>query len=131
MKRKTSSILSLDVVDYTRRMSVDADFNAGTFTGDAGDFGEFDISGGPVTPIRSLSGTLQVSSGTINSTLMTGDLDGTLSEGGDNFVVDAFLNGEIGTLGGTTMAGGDVTGTITSAAGTGPLTDGSYVLAGP
>ncbi len=111
-------------------LTVNADFDAGTVTTSASDFGEFDFSD-PSNPVAASTigvtgGTLS-GSGTINSTTITSTLDGTVTTSAGNSTVDADMNGNVYDNGGTLLVAGTVTGTVTDPTGTSVLEGGEFV----
>ena len=111
-------------------LTVNADFDAGTVTSAASDFGEFDFTD-PNNPVAvstigitggSLSGT-----GTINSTTISSTLDGNITTQAGNVTIDSDMNGDVLDNGGVLLLVGDVTGTATDATGTSALEGGAFV----
>lgn len=111
-------------------LTVNADFDAGTVTTSASDFGEFDFSD-PSNPVAAstlgVTGGTFSGSGTINSTTITSTLDGTVTTSAGNITVDADMNGNVYDNDGILLVSGTVSGAVTEPTGTSAITGGEFV----
>ena len=110
-----------DTESVVGNLTVNANFDAGTVTTTASDFGEFDFTD-PSNPVAVSTlgvrgGTLS-GSGAINSTTISSTLDGTITSTNGDVTIDADLNGGVYDNGGTLLVSGDVTGTATDVTAT-------------
>lgn len=103
-------------------LNMDVDFDAGTLTGKASNFGIY--NGSPLTKQNDVAGTLDVT-GTVSGASMSADATGALSDGSSNPDFNLKLTGKFYDDAGTLTAVGDVSGTMTDS-GTSTNVSGNY-----
>ncbi|MGD9919080.1 MAG: hypothetical protein AB7U46_13770 [Paenirhodobacter sp.] len=94
-------------------LALDVDFDGGTVTGSASDFGLYNSDSGNKT--ENITGTLDVA-GTLSGSTMTADASGELSDGETPSDVALTMTGDFYDDGGDLLVYGDVSGTIADAA---------------
>jgi len=99
---------------FAGNISASANFIAGTLTGSAGDFASYDTVANGRAFIEPLSGTLPITNGTIADTIVSADLNGTLSSSTDSFAVNTSLLGFFADNSGTNVLIASGSGTSTS-----------------
>ena len=100
-------------------LSMNVDFGAGTISGSASNFGNFDNSGPTLIKQGGPSGSLTVS-GSVTGSAMTATAKGTLS-GNTTAAVDTTMTGNFYDDSGTTVAVGNVSGQVTDSGATAPV----------
>lgn len=94
-------------------LSVQADFDSDTASGSASNFGIYEEDTGRLAEDGQVSGSLTMSNGTISGQDFDADMNGRLTNAGDDFDLGLALDGKFYDRGGDLVVGGDVTGTIT------------------
>ena len=103
-------------LDLVGDLSITADFDADTATGEATGFTVFDVDTGTVD--SDVTGSLALSNAAISGTNFGADLGGTLGNLGDEFDVDLELTGEFYDNNGDLVVAGTAEGTISDAGST-------------
>lgn len=103
-------------LDLIGDLSITADFDADTATGQATGFTLFDIDTGEAE--SDVSGSLALSNATISGTDFDADLGGTLENEGDDFDVQLGLDGQFYDNNGDLVVAGTADGTISDAGST-------------
>ena len=93
-------------------LTINANFDTDTATGSATGFTLFNEDTDEVDRNGDVTETLTMSNGTISGTDFDADMDGTLTNAGDDFAVDLEMDGGFYDNGGDLVVGGEVTGTI-------------------